>query len=351
MKTLIIHNIISSNSVYKLNSYIKRNKKELGDVKVLFCSKTEKNRRWKLREKIEFKHEILPRLSISFGRKDLFSYFINWNIFKKLSQFSPDRIIVSGWDQFAYQTSVLWGFLKKRRVTIWSGSTEYEKSWRRFLTLPFIKLLVCLANDYIAYGTRAKEYLIKLGAKEGKIELFLNDVNEEYFKAESKRWSKKRKSTKRRYGLRKKYNFIFVGQLISRKGITDLLQAYKNTKDRLSNWGLVIVGYGYLQDEVREFVNKNELGDVHLLGYIEQYKLPKLYIACDVLVLPSREEVWGLVINEALHCGLRTVVSDKCGCVPDLVEGNRNGYVFKSGSVASLSKALVEVANQYVHEE
>ncbi len=344
MKTLIIHNIISSNSVFKLNSYIRKNKEELGDVKVLFCSKTEKNRRWKLREKIEFKHEILPRLSISFGRKDLFSYFINWNIFKKLSQFSPDRIIVSGWDQFAYQTSVLWGFLKKRRVTIWSGSTDYESSWRRFITIPFVKLLVRLANDYIAYGTRAKEYLIKLGAKEGKIELFLNDVNKEYFKAESKRWRKKRKSTKRHYGLRKKYNFIFVGQLISRKGIIDLLQAYKNIKDRLSNWGLVIVGDGYLQDEIREFVNKSELGDVHLLGYIEQYKLPRLYAACDVLVLPSREEVWGLVVNEALHCDLKVVVGDRCGCVSDLVKPGKNGYIYPSGSVQQLSKKLLDIS-------
>ena len=73
--------------------------------------------------------------------------------------------------------------------------------------------------------------------------------------------------------------------------------------------------------------------------------LPQIYATCEVLVLPSTEEVWGRVVNEALYSGLKVVVSDKCGCVPDLIRAGINGYSFKSGSIASLVGALNKIVN------
>ena len=108
---------------------------------------------------------------------------------------------------------------------------------------------------------------------------------------------------------------------------------------------MVIVGYGKQEKVLKEIVNKKNFEAVKFLGAIEQYKLPKIYISCDVLVLPSTEEVWGLVVNEALYCGLKVVVSDVCGCADDLVKIGENGYVFKSANISDLTSKLQKTTN------
>ncbi len=343
MKTIILHNIISSNTVYKINSYISKNKKDLGDVLVLFCSETEENRRWSLNEKPEFKFKTLSGVSLTLKGKDLFTYFINLSTLKELKDFRPDRIIISGWDQFAYQLAYFWGFINKKKITVWAGSTDDEKSWRRTVTLPLVKMFIRIANNYIAYGKRSKEYFIKLGAKPENVSVFLNDVNKNYFQKEAKKWRKKRRGTKNKLRLNKKFNFMYVGQFIKRKDPFNLLDAYKKFSKTNSDWGLVIVGYGQLKDRIKAYIKENNIKNVVLLGLVEQYDLPKIYTACDCLILPSTEEVWGLVVNEALYSGLKVIVGDKCGCAPDLVEEGRNGYTFESGNVEDLLQKMNKI--------
>ena len=329
MKTVILHNIISSNTVYKINSFIKKNKKELGEVLVLFSSQTESNRRWKLEEKLTFKYKVLPNFSVKIKGKDLFTYFVNPSIIKELKKNNPDRIIICGWDIFMYQAAFIWGWLNKKKITLWSGSTINEKSWRRSLSLPLVKLFIHLSTDFVAYGTRAKEYLVKLGADEKKVRIFLNDVNKKYFQTQSKKFTKQKEIIRKKYRISTKKNLIYVGQLIERKGILDLLKVYKTFKKTHPQWGLIIAGYGQLEEKINKIIKQENLKDVYCLGFIEQYVLPKIYAISNILALPSHEEVWGLVVNEALYSGLKVVVSDKCGCIPELVTNNKRARVFK----------------------
>jgi len=67
-------------------------------------------------------------------------------------------------------------------------------------------------------------------------------------------------------------------------------------------------------------------------------EIPSLYAMADVLVLPSIEEPWGLVVNEAMACRCAVVVSDRCGCSRDLISGN--GVVFEGGNQEALTEAL-----------
>jgi glycosyltransferase involved in cell wall biosynthesis len=79
---------------------------------------------------------------------------------------------------------------------------------------------------------------------------------------------------------------------------------------------------------------------IKFLGFKNQTELPRYYDLCDVLVLPSVFEPWGLVINEVMNAGRAVVVSDQVGCGPDLVKRGKNGYVFKAGDIAGLRAAL-----------
>ena len=80
--------------------------------------------------------------------------------------------------------------------------------------------------------------------------------------------------------------------------------------------------------------------NVHFAGFVNQAALPRVYAACDVFVLPSENETWGLAINEAMCAGLPIVASSEIGCVPDLVHDGCNGRTFSAGDVGGLTEAL-----------
>lgn len=346
MKSLILHNIISSNTVFKLNHYISSHRSELGQTQVWFCATTEDNRRWKLHEPFHFPYTVLPHFSLRLRGSDLFTYFINPTIWSQLNAHRPDQIIVCGWDLFAYQAAFIWARLHRRRITLWSGSTVGEPSWRRSLTLPLVHLFIRWSHDFIAYGTRAKEYLSSLGADPAHITIFPNDVNAGYFRRQAQKFRPQKSRLKHQLGLHCSKNFIFCGQLIARKGVEELLTSYSQFRKHHADWGLVIVGYGQLEHRLKQRVNQEKIPDVVFLGAVEQYDLPRIYVACDCLVLPSREEVWGLVVNEALYCGLKVIVSERCGAAVDLVTPE-NGIITPS-DIAGLTRALTQMAGKLI---
>jgi len=189
----------------------------------------------------------------------------------------------------------------------------------------------------------ASRYLVLLGADHKKIEIFMNDVNKKHFTLEAKKWRFKKADIKKSFNITTKHNFIYVGQLIDRKGIESLINSYKIFKIANPTWGLVIVGLGKNENKLRRIVQTNNIQDIYFLGHVEQYNLPRLYVTCDCLVLPSEQEVWGLVVNEALYCGLKVIVSNKCGCGPDLVN-NQNGYIFNFDKDGDLLKQMRKIA-------
>jgi len=344
MKTVILHNILSSNSVYKLKTFINANRKNLGEVEVWFCGATESNRHWQLHEKIPFKYKILRSLKLELRGADLFTYFLSFSVLSELRKNNPDRVIINGWDQFAYQLTYIWAFMNHVPITLWSGSTVNEKSWRRTITLPLVKWFVHISANYIAYGQRAKEYLQILGADSNKITIFLNDVNQAYFRGQAQILLPKRQRLQKQLRITTPHTLLFVGQLIERKGVMDLLNAFSVFAGTHRDWSLVLVGDGILKQRISTLIQTLKIPRVHLLEEYEQYNLPKVYACADYLILPSHEEVWGLVINEALASGLKVIASDVCGCVPDLVVPSLNNFVFKTGSVRSLITVLNRAA-------
>ena len=82
---------------------------------------------------------------------------------------------------------------------------------------------------------------------------------------------------------------------------------------------------------------------MRFLGFRNQSELPALYDLCDLFVLPSRFEPWGLVVNEVMNASRPVLVSDHVGAAPDLVTDGENGFVYPSGDVAALTSRLSQV--------
>jgi glycosyltransferase involved in cell wall biosynthesis len=129
---------------------------------------------------------------------------------------------------------------------------------------------------------------------------------------------------------------IFVGKLTARKRPLDAVCAIKRCQ---AEFNLLLLGDGPLRDEVRHFETQLP---VRSLGFVNQAELPGWYASADILVLPSEKEPWGLVVNEAMACGLVPVVTDAVGCAPDLVDGT--GAIVSVGNIDELAVALVKVS-------
>jgi glycosyltransferase involved in cell wall biosynthesis len=103
---------------------------------------------------------------------------------------------------------------------------------------------------------------------------------------------------------------------------------------------LLFVGDGEERRRLEERVRRLGWRSVLFLGFKNQSELPRYYDLCDVFVLPSEKEPWGLVVNEAMNAAKPVVVSDRVGCAPDLVRDGVNGFVFPAGDIGALAERL-----------
>ena len=122
------------------------------------------------------------------------------------------------------------------------------------------------------------------------------------------------------------YIYIYVGQLIERKGVNYLLKAWERHHLQYPNDSLLIVGDGPLREEyIAQYEVKNNIVFTGAIDYSEIYKY---YAISDVFVIPTLEDNWSLVVPEAMACGLPIACSIYNGCYPELVQEGRNGALF-----------------------
>jgi len=131
-----------------------------------------------------------------------------------------------------------------------------------------------------------------------------------------------------------KYLLLYVGQLIRRKGIIQVLKALNILGD--PDIGFIIVGSGSEEKNLKIFCKENKLQNVFFKEFQQQEILPKYYALADVFILPSFEEVWGLVVNEALASGLYVLSSKYAGASYDLIKEGWNGEIFDPYNVEEI---------------
>jgi glycosyltransferase involved in cell wall biosynthesis len=314
------------------------------DLTVLFSSTSAKNRKWKLALKGDFKYKILPNWTLNFTRWEDYSFgFVPTLPFDLLST-KPDAVVIASWAYFSSQLAFLLSKLWRIPLILWSGSTVNEPSLGRTLTEPLVRFIVKHSDAHVAYGTRAKEYLISLGAREEAIFFAYNTIDVAFFSEQSSSLSPQDlQQIKSKYGIEAEKVVLYVGQLIARKGVRYLLDAFAMLKQEDNTLGLAIVGYGPQEEELRELCLQNGIQDVYFCGYMDSAHLPEVYAAADLFVLPSTEEVWGLVLNEAMACGLPVISTNVAGASIDLIQNGVNGYIVDAGDASQLYEAMKKI--------
>ena len=200
------------------------------------------------------------------------------------------------------------------------------------------KYLVTHAAGYFASGNHAAEYFKYFGADENKIyyhpftSLHADEVlKEPLSETEKTRYKKK-------LGVDKSKMVLTIGQFIHRKGFDVLLEAWN--KELNESCSLVIVGGGEEENQYRQYIADHNLKNVQLVGFKQKEEIFEYYKAADLFVLPTREDIWGLVINEAMACGLPVISTNMCLGAVELIENGINGYIVPVNNSNELAEAI-----------
>lgn len=135
---------------------------------------------------------------------------------------------------------------------------------------------------------------------------------------------------------------LYVGRLIELKGVQDLIQAYSEVKKENNNVYLFIVGFGTYEEALRRM--SKDIKDIFFVEHVDYAKIHEYYFASDLLILPTYDDSWGLVINEAMACGIPVATTTAAGAYLDLVKDN--GYTYEAKDV----KALVDIIKRYFED-
>jgi glycosyltransferase involved in cell wall biosynthesis len=135
---------------------------------------------------------------------------------------------------------------------------------------------------------------------------------------------------------------VYVGQLIERKGIDLMLKAFAQCKPAREK-GLNIVGTGPDQEKLQDLsIELGISGQVSFVGPMRSRGISEILSKASCLILPSRFDGWGVVVNEAIGSGIPVIASDACGAA-ELVRHGACGYVFKAGDLMDLASKLSDL--------
>lgn len=213
---------------------------------------------------------------------------------------------------------------------------------RNFIKDAIKKFFIKRARACFANGKSAKDYFLKYGAKEENI----------YFHKFSSLYEKEIRQTiidrQEKLEMRKKMKlpyerlYISVGSFVDEKGFDLLIEAV-NKLDRNNKIGFIIIGGGEKEKEYIARVNQYGIENMHFEKFKKKEELIKYYDASDVFVFPTKRDVWGLVVNEAMSRGLPIISTDNCMAAVELVEEGINGNIIKANS----TEDLVDIINKY----
>ncbi|MGH7565427.1 MAG: glycosyltransferase family 4 protein, partial [Gemmatimonadota bacterium] len=260
-----------------------------------------------------------------------------------LARDRPDAVIVSGWQALPLLQAVrACGHLGIPCLLRGESSGLFRRPWwaraihRRFLT----RFAACLA-----IGEANREFYLQNGVSPERIFPVPYFADNDRFVEQAARWMPERASIRRGWGFGPDdICFLFAGKLVPKKRVLDFLAGCEIARRSAPEIRALVVGAGEVEVEARRFAERHDLRAV-FAGFLNQSEISRAYVVADCLVLPSDYgETWGLVINEAMLHGLPSIVSDRVGCGPDLVDDGVTGRVFPFGDVDALARAMVETA-------
>lgn len=225
----------------------------------------------------------------------------------------------------------------------WHGSDihtfPFHNKYDKLYTINVIENSAC--NFFVSKGLLDDSEKL---TRKGRKQVLYNGVSESFVKYSDD----EKKVLKKLWNIERKKVVAFIGNLFPVKNVLLLPDIFKNVCDKYGDgiefW---VVGDGKLRDELQNSLNRNEI-DYKFWGNQPPHKMPDIMNCIDVLVLPSKNESFGLVIVEALACGANVVASN-VGGIPEILASD-NIFELDNQFVNNISNRIVEMLNSHIEQ-
>lgn len=270
---------------------------------------------------------------------------------------APEVVFVPGWASLLALAAMRWSIRNRVPFVLMSESTAWDEvrvTWKEAIK----KRLLRNAAGALVGGSAHRDYLVQLGMSPQSIFDGYDVVDNDYFEQTVSRIREDDKNSQ----LTTSDFFLASNRFVEKKNLFRLIEAYSLYCGRTENtWQLCLLGDGPLKsqllthcqslglavsfsapwelpDNSREAANTK--GTVHFPGFRQIEELPYFYARAKFFVHASTTEQWGLVVNEAMACGLPALVSNRCGCAEDLVLEGKTGWRFNPQETEELTTLL-----------
>ena len=282
--------------------------------------------------------------------KGSYSATSTWQRTRKLMKCAwkdkADIIVLPGYERIEYWAMLGVLMLRGKPRAVFCDSTAHDRP-RKAITSVAKKLFFSCCNGFFGYGMRSRDYLMSYGVPASKI----------YFRCQAAAlpldYSEQSAHQARLEASPDGFpHFVYVGRLSSEKGLDTLIQATAQIQKDHPDVRVDLIGAGPLKDELKSMIEAAGLTrHVRLLGSMDIRQLAVQYAKATAMILPSTSEPWGLVVNEAMSHGCPCIVSDICGCVPELVVAAKTGFSFRASDAQDLHHKMMAACIAFKNRE
>lgn len=296
----------------------------------------------------DFKKKINWNINLTSGYKHFFSkgnnyrinnFFLSFknlreNLFKK----KYDAILLLGWNKILYLKSFILARIYNTPIILRvetnnKNNVNFFKKIVKKLILNFFFRYI----DYFLYiGKFNREFFLELGVDKKKLFAAPYSVDNSFFANKKDLKNIVNKKFKKKI-------ILFVGKFISRKNGNEFLNLaflFRNLRE----YKFVMIGEGEEKKEYFEYIKKNKLTNIKILGFKNQRELRGIYRKAFLLIVPSSYETWGLVINEAMASDLPVICTINCSGSRDLIKNGINGFTYNLNDINFLKNTIIRVS-------
>ena len=291
-----------------------------------------------------YPHTFLPDLSSPENQKHSSTHY-HHHLLAHLTANPVDAIWVHGWSHPF--TMAAWKVAREMRLPLLLRGETFlgciKGGWfRRWAHRQVYRRRFHQVAAFLAVGSLNRQLYLNYGAREEQIFSMPYAVDNQFFQDRAAEAKPNRSSLRSSLGIAEDRPIVlFCGKLIAKKGAVSLIRAIAmcGQADQTKPV-LLIVGDGELRPELERLANTLAPDCVKFVGFKNQTELPAFYDLCDLFVIPSLFEPWGLVVNEVMNAGKPVIATDVVGSAADLVQPGLNGAIVPAGNVDALASAM-----------
>jgi len=334
VKVILIHNTIAP---YRHPLFEELSKKV--DLMVYYCSVKHSFRKWDLWPRnYDYKYKVLSRV---FVKTTIGELSLNPSILKEVIRNKPDVMVISGYTDLTTWFAFAVAKLLKIPIIYWTEGIREPRSILGVITRPLRIFFVERSNAIIVPGKLSKRYVINLGANVEKVFIAPNAIDNDLFIEVSQRYLPLKEKLRDQIRLKDKIVILSVAQLVKRKGIEYLLHAYAKLEHEYDNLMLIVIGSGPLEYHLKNLSKSLGVKNARFISSgMKLDELIKFYCLADIFMLPTLEDIWGFVINEAMACGLPVISTYASQAAIEMIRSGKNGYIIKASDSDQLYEAL-----------